>query len=253
MELKLAEKIFIYLWTFWAGIVFFVILTLCIPIIVVPVLLHQEKLKVKAWKLVRYAAKLILVLWGIKLEVKNKHLMDAKGQYIFVPNHRSYLDAVTVGSSIPNHIKYLGKAEILSWPILGFILKHYNIPVQRNNAGSRHLSLEQMNELVKSGASLGIFPEGTCNTTKKLLKEFHEGAFKIAVPNKIPIVPITVIGTGELMPRNGILLKPGKVILYWHKPIETSTLQEKDIPQLSLQVQQILIDDLKQYYPNGYA
>lgn len=251
--MKLAEKLFIYLWTFWAGIVFFTLLTLCLPIIAIPVWLRNEKLKVSAWQVVRYAGKLILFLWGIKLEIRNKHLMDANGQYIYTPNHRSYLDAVVVGSSIPNQIKYLGKAEILNWPVLGFIVKHYHIPVQRNNAGSRHLSLGQMNELVKSGASLGIFPEGTCNTTKNLLKEFHEGAFKIAVPNKIPIVPITVVGTGELMPRNSILLKPGKVILYWHKSIETSTLNESDIPQLSTQVQQILITDLKQHYPNGYA
>jgi 1-acyl-sn-glycerol-3-phosphate acyltransferase len=66
-------------------------------------------------------------------------------------------------------------------------------------------------------------------------------------------VPITVIGTGELMPRSGLLLRPGKVILYWHKPISTANFKTDDIPVLVEKVKQILIADLVQHYPNGYT
>lgn len=250
--MKAVEKSLIIIWSLWCGLVFFGTLTLYLPVIILPPLLKNEKLKRQTWQSLRYVAKLILILWGIKVEIRNKHLIDAQRQLVYVPNHRSYLDAMVVGSSIPNHVKYLGKAEILKWPILGFILKHYHIAVQRNDAGSRNLSLEQMNELVKSGASLCIFPEGTCNTTPSLLKKFHEGAFKIAVPNKIPIVPITIIGTGELMPRNGLMLRPGKIILYWHEPISTKDFKFEDIPMLVDKVKQTLIADLAQHYPNGY-
>jgi 1-acyl-sn-glycerol-3-phosphate acyltransferase len=250
--LKPIKTVLIFVWSLWCGIVFFGLLTIYLPIIILPPLLKNETLKRQTWQSLRYVAKLILILWGIKVEIRNKHLIDAQRQFVYVPNHRSYLDAMVVGSSIPNHVKYLGKAEILKWPILGFILKHYHIAVQRNDAGSRSLSLEQMNELVKSGASLCIFPEGTCNTTTSLLKKFHEGAFKIAVPNKIPIVPITVIGTGELMPRNGLMLRPGKIILYWHEPISTKDFKFEDIPMLVDKVKQTLIADLAQHYPNGY-
>lgn len=250
--MKPIKTVLIFVWSLWCGIVFFGLLTIYLPIIILPPLLKNEKLKRQTWQSLRYVAKLILFLWGIKVEIKNKHLIDANSQFVYVPNHRSYLDAMVVGSSIPNHVKYLGKAEILKWPILGFILKHYHIAVQRNDAGSRSLSLEQMNELVKSGASLCIFPEGTCNTTTSLLKKFHEGAFKIAVPNKIPIVPITLIGTGELMPRSGLMLRPGKIILYWHEPISTKDFKFEDIPMLVDKVKQTLIADLAQHYPNGY-
>lgn len=250
--MKPIKTVLIFVWSLWCGIVFFGLLTIYLPIIILPPLLKNETLKRQTWQSLRYVAKLILILWGIKVEIRNKHLIDAQRQFVYVPNHRSYLDAMVVGSSIPNHVKYLGKAEILKWPILGFILKHYHIAVQRNDAGSRSLSLEQMNELVKSGASLCIFPEGTCNTTTSLLKKFHEGAFKIAVPNKIPIVPITVIGTGELMPRNGLMLRPGKIILYWHEPISTKDFKFEDIPMLVDKVKQTLIADLAQHYPNGY-
>lgn len=251
--MKAVKTTFTWIWSLWCGLVFFGTLILYLPVIIIPALLKDETLKRKTWQSLRYVAKLILFLWGINVEIRNKHLIDAKSQFVYVPNHRSYLDAIVVAATIPNHIKYLGKAEILKWPIVGFILKHYHIAVQRNDAGSRSLSLEQMDRLVKSGASLCIFPEGTCNTTSSLLKKFHEGAFKIAVPNNIPIVPITVIGTGELMPRSGLLLRPGKVILYWHKPISTANFKTDDIPVLVEKVKQILIADLVQHYPNGYT
>jgi len=252
LQLKFIAKFFILLWSVWAGFVFFGLLAIGFPIIIIPALLGSNYLKKQVWQVLRYIAKLILLLWGVRVEIKNKHLIDATGQYVYVPNHRSYLDALVVGSSIPNHIKYLGKAEVLKWPLLGFILKHYHIPVQRDDAGSRNLSLAQMDELVKSGVSLCIFPEGTCNTTPNLLKKFHEGAFKIAIPNQIPIVPITVIGTGELMPRNGLLLKPGKIIIYWHAPIATTNYTANDTSQLVEKVQQTLLEDLVRHYPNGY-
>lgn len=240
------------LWTIWSGIVFFSLLAVVLPIIVIPVWLHSEKLKKKAWLQIRYVGKLILFFSGVRVEIKNKHWIEPKGQYVFVPNHRSYLDALVAGAHIPNHVKYLGKIEALRWPIFGFIVKHYNITVKRDDAGSRSLSLEQMDMLAKSGASIGVFPEGTCNTTTHLLKDFHHGAFKIAVPNQMPIVPISVIGTGELMPRNGFLLKPGKVMLYWHEAISTKGCTMDDIPMLIEKVRKVILADLEKHYPNGY-
>jgi 1-acyl-sn-glycerol-3-phosphate acyltransferase len=251
--MKWWKKSLMVIWTIWGAIVFFGILALYMPVVIFPAIINNERLKDYVWQSLRFIARFILFLWGIRIEIRNKHLRDAKGQFVYVPNHRSYLDAVVASACIPNRVKYLGKAEILKWPLVGFILKHYHIAVKRNDAGSRSLSLEQMDALVKSGASLCIFPEGTCNTTTDLLKKFHEGAFKIAVPNQIPLVPLTFIGTGELMPRSGFLLKPGKVIVYWNEPISTTGYSLADIPDLVYQVREALISNLKKHYPHGYA
>ncbi len=250
--MKCLNKLFVLIWSAWAGITFCLGLLFIFPILAIPVLLHSESLKRKAVLSLHYFAKAVLVLWCVRVTIINKHLIEPERQVVYVPNHRSYLDAIISHAVIPNYIKYLGKAEILDWLLMGYIVKHYHVAVKRNDADSRAQSLEALNMIAASGASIGIFPEGTCNTTPHLLKDFFDGAFKTAVANQLPIVPLTYIGAGELMPRNGLMLRPGKIVVYWHPPISTTGMNESNIPELKQQVRNTLLLDLQKHYPNGY-
>jgi 1-acyl-sn-glycerol-3-phosphate acyltransferase len=155
------------------------------------------------------------------------------------------------GAIIPNFVKYLGKAEILNYPVLGFFLKHYNIPVKRDDKDNRNWSMEQMKDKLKTGCSMFICPEGICNTTKNFFKEFRDGAFRLAIDVQLPIVPLTLIHTGELMPRSQFLLRPGKVILYYHEPLPVEGLNSGDVAALKEKVITIMHNDILEHYPKG--
>jgi 1-acyl-sn-glycerol-3-phosphate acyltransferase len=240
-------------WTLWCGLCFALMAFSMFPVLYIGVKLGGPKTIRALHFLPCYCATAELRLWGISIEEHNKQVFDPEKQYIFVCNHRSYLDALIAGSIIPNYKKFIGKAEILKWPVLGFLLKTFYIPVHRDDKDHRHWSMDQLFVKAKEGASIVILPEGTCNTTHDLLKHFHDGAFKLGIGTKIPIVVFTVIGAGELWPRTHLVIKPGKLIVYWSEPIYMDAFTSIDqMEELKELVREDMLSKLKVHYPNGY-
>jgi 1-acyl-sn-glycerol-3-phosphate acyltransferase len=198
----------------------------------------------------QWASKVSLFLLGIKVKIKNQKIIDPLKQYIFVDNHRSYLDPLIAAVSNQNFKKYIGKAEVLKIPVLGFVLKSINVPVIREEKNSRKWSMKKMFEYLKDGASMVIFPEGTCNTTKNLLKEFKGGAFSLSQQTNIPIAIYTIIGAAELMPRSGLLVRPGKIEVVWNEVIYPTDFDH--ISFMKMKVQEEILAILKPIYPEGY-
>lgn len=238
-------------WTLWCALVFAVALVIAFPVVVIVVLSRNEKWIYKLHFVPPVFARAILFLWGIKIEEVNRQLSEPHRQTIFVSNHMSYLDGIVAAAVIPNFTKYLGKAEILDWPVLGYIMKHLYVAVQRDDEADRQRSMIDMTEKLKTGASFFICPEGTCNTTPQLLKYFHGGAFRLAIDNNLPLVPFTFIGTHLRFPRKGLMLHPGKVVVYWHKPIDTSVFTKADVEALKTTVRVIMQNDLLAHFPEG--
>ncbi len=194
-----------------------------------------------------------MFFWGIKIHEYGKHKLVPSKQYVFSANHRSYLDALITGASIPNYIKFIGKAEILKWPILGYLLKKMYIPVERDDKRGRAWSLEQLYIKAREGASMVILPEGTCNLGPELLKHFHDGAFRLAIDEKLPMAIMTIIGAGELWPRNQILIRPGKIFVYWDILDKTENYPSIDkLNELKDEVKNLMLSHLNKHYPNGY-
>jgi 1-acyl-sn-glycerol-3-phosphate acyltransferase len=228
--------------------------TITFPIIFIGLTFFSRSERVLYWmhRLPEAMARLVIRLWGIRVEEVNKDRIPVERQCVFSTNHRSYLDALLVGGFIPNFKKFLGKAEILNYPFLGYLLRKLYVPVQRDDREHRRWSMEAMKEKLKTGASMVILPEGTCNTTNDLLKHFHDGAFRLAVYAQIPLVVGTIINAGELMPRSLRYISPGKVRIYWEEPIETEGLTEEDVPALKEKVANLMLVHLRKHYPNGY-
>lgn len=245
---------FYALWTIWCAIVFFLLAFAMFPFLYVGVTFGGPKTLRAMHYLPCYVAQIALFLWGVRIVEHHKERIDKNRQLIFVGNHRSYLDALISGQVIKNYKKYIGKAEVLKWPVLGYLLDKLYIPVQRDNKDYRAWSMEQLYVKAKEGASIVIFPEGTSNNTNKLLKHFHDGAFRLAIPTKIPIAVFTIIGAGEIWHRDTLLIKPGKVEVYWSEIIEMDSYEsiEKDMDKLKERVIQTMLPILEKHYPNGY-
>jgi 1-acyl-sn-glycerol-3-phosphate acyltransferase len=221
------------------------------PLLILAVLVNNAALLRLAHYVPTRLARVGLLLMGIKLHIINPELIDADGQYIYISNHRSYLDAIIAGAAIPNYLKFLGKAEMLSWPGVGYLLGKYYVPVWRKDKDHRAWSMHEMEEKVKTGCSFFICPEGTCNVGTDFFTRFYDGAFRLSVETGIPLVPLTIIGSGELMPRNKMLIHPGTITLYWHPSITASSFEGDKMEAGKAAVIEQMRIHLLAHYPSG--
>jgi len=162
-----------------------------------------------------------------------------KGPYILLANHSSYLDIFLMYSLMPKErFLFLGKGELLKYPIISAYFRQMNIPVFRNNRIKAAKSLIRAGEEVKKGWSIMIFPEGGIpdNDNPKLIR-FKHGAFQLAKKLQIPIVPITFTNNHKLFSDPSEILgraHPGISRVYIHPYIsvdEMESLTENELKQ----------------------
>ena len=249
--MSILYKIFLLCWAAWCIFVFIVLCLVLLPILVIAVLSRSERLLYAAHFAPTRLARVCLFLFGIRLEIKNQEYIDPRGQYIYISNHRSLLDAVIAGAAIPNYVKFLGKSEMLKWPVLGYLLDKFYVPVQRHDKADRTQSLKLMEEKLKSGCSFFICPEGSCNTTDQFFTHFYNGAFKVSADTGIPLVPLTFVGSAQRWPRKEPRIYPGKLIVYWHAPIAASAFEGDDLEIGKGKVIAMMREDLIRHYPSG--
>lgn len=145
---------------------------------------------------------------------------------VYVANHQSYLD-IYVLMLLGRSFKFISKTSIFFIPIVGwsmFLTGH--IPLRRMDNKSQMECLRRCLNVLKQGASVLFFPEGT-RTKDGKMAAFKKGAFSVAVKARVPVVPIVLIGTGDIMP-NGMegILRPGSVKVIVQPPIEGADAYE---------------------------
>ncbi|XP_024022792.1 1-acyl-sn-glycerol-3-phosphate acyltransferase 1, chloroplastic [Morus notabilis] len=144
---------------------------------------------------------------------------------VYVSNHQSFLDIYTL-LTLGRPFKFISKTSVFLFPIIGWAMFLLGvIPLKRMDSRSQLDCLKRCMDLIKKGASVFFFPEGT-RSKDGTLGAFKKGAFSVAAKAKVPVVPITLIGTGKLMP-SGMegILNSGDVKVIIHKPIEGSDPQ----------------------------
>jgi 1-acyl-sn-glycerol-3-phosphate acyltransferase len=139
----------------------------------------------------------IFCFYGVR-KIKNSQL--PKGPYVIISNHSSYLDIFFMHSILPDHpFLFLGKSEILKYPIIKTYFKGLNIPVHRTDRQKSARSFIMAKKAVEEGWSIVVFPEGTIpdeNNPKMI--PFKEGAFRLARALHVPIVPLTFTNNYKL-------------------------------------------------------
>jgi 1-acyl-sn-glycerol-3-phosphate acyltransferase len=197
-------------------------------------------------------------LWYITVGIQHKEIYesphDATKQYIFVANHISYIDIPPIVSSITQPIRVLGKYEMIKVPIFGWIYKAAVILVDRKDANRRSKSVRALKAAINHGISIFIFPEGTFNLTPQPLKDFFDGAFRIAIETQTPIKPLLFIDTLERLHYKSVFeLTPGKsrVVFLDEVPVHSYTM--KDIQALKQHVYRLMDEGLRRYrsYPTA--
>jgi 1-acyl-sn-glycerol-3-phosphate acyltransferase len=250
--MRVLTFILLSIWAVWCLIVFIVLCLILFPVLVLAVLSGSDRIIRLAHFAPTRLARVALWLWGIRLEIRGRELIDPDGQYVYVSNHSSLLDAVVAGAAIPNYLKFLGKAEMLQWPVLGYLLSHFYVAVQRQDSADRARSMAIMEEKISTGCSFFICPESTCNTTGQFLTRFYNGAFRLSADTGVPLVPLTFVGSGDRWPRGQVMIHPGRLIVYWHQPIPAENFQGDKLAEGREQVEAIIHADLLLHYPAGH-
>lgn len=168
--------------------------------------------------------------------------------YIVISNHKSMFDMPANAVSTPIIFKFLGKRDVKSIPLVGYISDNIGILVQRESAVSRHKSMLRMREEIRKGFSMFLYAEGTRNKTNDYVLPFKDGAFRLAIELQQPILVNTLVDTGKIIAPNKILdLAPGHVHSYWSTPIDTAGCTVQDMDYLKQKVAQIMIQNLKKH------
>ncbi|MFO0486553.1 MAG: lysophospholipid acyltransferase family protein, partial [Sphingobacteriia bacterium] len=159
--------------------------------------------------------------------------------YIYMSDHRSYMDIPACHVAFFRFFRYIGKAELGKIPLFGLMYRRLHIMLDRSSPVARARSLQLAAQALKQGDSLFIFPEGTTrHPDPKTLLPFQEGAFALAIKTKTPIVPVAWIGNRKMLSGDGSFrMRPFVHIrAHIHPPIPTKDLDLSQVTALQEQV-----------------
>lgn len=172
---------------------------------------------------------------------KGKDQFEDGENYVVIANHNSFADILVSTPWIPGPNKTLAKVELSKIPLFGIVYKAGSILVARDDENSRRESFTKMQETLKMGLHLCLYPEGTRNKTDRPLQKFYDGAFITAIRAQKPILPAVIMGTRAILPnRPKYWAQPQKIRIHFLDPIPTKGLSLKARQELSDEVHGIM-------------
>lgn len=186
----------------------------------------------RAWSL------LILKTSGVRVKVDGLDRLDPSRSYVFAANHQSIYDIPIVFASLPFQLRIIAKESLGKIPFMGWhLLRAGHVLVDRSNPGAG--VVKRMAKLVAAGHSLIVFPEGT-RSVDGVIGRFKGGSFVIALQSALPVVPITITGSRQVMTKGQLTVRPGDVALTVHEPIETAELPRDGARDLADRVREVV-------------
>jgi 1-acyl-sn-glycerol-3-phosphate acyltransferase len=237
-------NLFRYLHTFYAFVVFCIVFFLLFPFFLVPIFFPKQHYLVgvlnRVWAYVTFP----LVLISFKIEVRGN--LDRTKQYVFCPNHFSYLDIASMGFNPINAI-FVGKSDMENVPLFGYMYRKLHITVNRASLSSKYNTLKRSMQAIDEGKSLVIFPEGGITSQNPpQMSRFKDGAFRVAIEKQIAIVPVTIPNNWILLPdRMPLLLRLGVMKIIFHEPIATLGMTLQQVDNLKEQVFSLIDNELR--------
>lgn len=168
----------------------------------------------------RLWAKLFCILTLVKVTVKGRENVEKNTSYVFVCNHQGAYDIFAVYGYLNHQFRWMMKRSLEKIPLVGYSCKvSGHIMVDNSSPSATRLTMEKAERQLRGGMSLVVFPEGA-RTWNGKMRPFKRGAYMLAVEFGLPVVPITIDGSFDVMPRFKKLPHWGHIVLTIHKPIE---------------------------------
>jgi 1-acyl-sn-glycerol-3-phosphate acyltransferase len=185
-----------------------------------------------------------VILWsaGVELEADPLPALDHKKPYVFMSNHQGFFDIPAACATIPNNVHFVAKKSLGYVPILGWYIRTAgHILIDRSKRQDAMRSLEQAGAKIAKGKSIIIYPEGT-RSRDGIIRPFKKGPFVMAIAAQVPIVPIAVEGTKDIMTKGAVRMTPGRVRIRLGEPVPTAGLTLDDREDLMRIVHDRMID-----------
>lgn len=179
-----------------------------------------------------------------QLHISGEQIANPRHPYVVVSNHQSYADIPLI-SHLPWEMKWLAKVELFRLPFVGWMLKLAgDIPVHRQDKRQGVAVLGIAGKYLRQHCSVMFFPEGTRSPDGRV-HLFSEGAFRLAIKEGVPVLPLAIEGSGDCLPKHGWKFgKPGVIRLRILPPVETAGMTAGDATMLCTRVRQMIIEQL---------
>ncbi|MGI8547037.1 MAG: lysophospholipid acyltransferase family protein [Gemmatimonadaceae bacterium] len=191
------------------------------------------------------------IMWsaGVTLVVHGLDHVEHGGPFIFTSNHVSLFDIPALVLTLPQHY-FVAKAELFNIPIFGAGIRAVGaIPIRRDNQKAAMGAYDVAVDRIRGGASVVVFPEGTRGASYDI-RPFKKGAFVFALNAAVPVVPVIVHGTTQVLPKKTILVQPGRFDVHILEPIPTADLSYRDRDALVQQVHNSMAAAMTTLYSN---
>ena len=239
----MVKNIFGRIWATWGSLVFIVVMLIFFPFFLLCLLWKEPKRSRITYPIFRLWMNIYLPLIGVFISIKGKKYFKKGANYIVLCNHSSLMDVPVSSPYIPGPNKTIAKIEMSRIPVFGTIYKLGSVLVDRKDKDSRLKSYIRMKEVLNAGLHMCIYPEGTRNKTGLPLKEFHDGAFKLAVDSRKPIMPAVLFNTSKILSSTKTMhLLPGLIRFHFLPPVEITPATNAD------DLKKAVFDMMWQYY-----
>lgn len=216
----------------WAGIM---TLTLFIPMVLAALLSTTGNL---AFSISKIWAHVMLLASFTRIAIEGKDKIQKGVSYVIISNHQSHYDILAIVTSLGIQFRWIIKRELLRVPLFGYALyAARNIFIDRRNPESAKASIRKGLDRLPRGASVMFFAEGTRSADGRL-GEFKKGGFAVALENSFPILPVTVNGSRNVLPKGSFDVHPGRIRVTVSDPIETAGYNHDTMGDLMLKTRQ---------------
>lgn len=177
-----------------------------------------------------------LLLASARLRLHGLDNIPLDQPVILMPNHQSNFDILAMLAGTPIQFRWLAKAELFKIPIFGLtMLRAGYIPIDRSDRRKALLSMKEAARRISDGTSVTIFPEGTRSPDGELLP-FKRGGFMLAVQSGASLVPVAIRGSFDIMSKNSLRLKPGRIDVSFFPPVDVIGKTAQELPELMEQI-----------------
>jgi len=192
-------------------------------------------------------SELVLFMTGVRVIVHNRERAHDGSPHVFVANHMSWFDVPTLSSFLPRG-KFVTKAELFNIPLFGAAMRAVGmIPIQRQNRRAAFGAYDEAAKRIRDGNSAVVFPEGT-RGEEYPLRAFKKGPFVLAIAAGASVVPVLIYGAREVLPRNSLLLRPGRVHVHLLEAVSVEGLGYGDRDRLAVEVRSRIAAELASRY-----
>ena len=181
-----------------------------------------------AHRCARRWSRLILKTTGVRVTIEGLDRITPGATYVFVANHQSHYDTPVVFGSLPFQLRIIAKESLAKFPVLGWHLRRGGHLFVDRRHPDRAGILRRWRALVSEGLSPISYAEGTRSADGHVAR-FKAGSFLLAIEAGLPIVPLAIIGTRQVMPKGRLRTEPADVSLVIHDPIQPPTLEGSTI------------------------